>query len=248
MLALGVLVSALALYREAPRENINPDYVLEAVMVAAVSGLFGARALYIILNWDYYSGRLFSSFFTQFEGLSFYGGFLGGIIMLAVWSRWRKVGFLKLADLAAPYLILGYGFGRIGCFLNGCCFGKESDLPWAIAVGAVDGTLRHPVQLYAALGALAIFILLKKLRPVRPFVGFIFIALFAFYGLLRFTTEFFRYGELIWFNLTLAQLFSLGLVVVSLAAVVVFYRLLPEDKPDKKSRKAKKKKASDNEK
>lgn len=222
MIALAVLVAALALYREAPREKMDPDHVLEAVIVAAFSGVLGARILYMLLNWDYYGGQFFSAFFTRFEGLSFYGGFFAGIVALYFWSKWRGIGLLKLFDLLAPYLALGYAFGRIGCFLNGCCYGRESDLPWALPASAADSILRHPVQLYAALMAIAIFVILKLLRPKRPFVGFIFISLFFLYGMLRFTTEFFRYGEALVYGLTIAQLFSLGLAIISLIVIIVF--------------------------
>lgn len=222
MLALAVVIAAIALYREAPREKFNPDYILEAVVLVSFAGLLGARLLYIFLNWDYYSGQFFSAFFTRFEGLSFYGGLFGGAIVLIFWTRLRRIDFLRMADLLSPYLILGYAFGRIGCFLNGCCYGRAAAVPWALPGFLTDTVLRHPVQLYAAAGALIIFLILRFLRPRRPFVGFIFIALFAFYGLLRFITEFFRYGDAVLFQLTLAQLFSLGLLITSLAVIIYF--------------------------
>lgn len=222
MIALAIVVAALAIYREAPREKINPDHVLEAIIVAAISGLLCARMLYIVLNWNYYSAQPFSAFFTQFEGLSFYGALLGGSIALYLWCLWRKLNFLRMADLLAPYLALGYAFGRIGCFLNGCCYGLESTVPWALPIHIGDPVLRHPVQLYAALGAIIIFFTLKIMRPRRPFVGFILIALFALYGLMRFIVEFFRYGETIWLGLSDAQIFSLALTFISIAAIAFF--------------------------
>ena len=240
MIALAILVGAMAIYREAPREKINPDHVLEAVIVAAFFGLLGSRILYIVLNWPDYSGRPLSVYFTQFEGLSFYGAMFGGVIALYIWSVLRKISFLKMADLLAPYLALGYAFGRIGCFLNGCCYGKESSVPWALPINMADSVLRHPVQLYASLGAIIIFIVLKLLRRNRPFVGFILIALFALYGLLRFTTEFFRYEEIAWSGLTAAQLFSLGLTIVSLVAIAVFSFVEPKKKSEKKKKAVKK--------
>lgn len=253
MIALGILVAAVGIYREAPREGLNADHVLEGVIVAAFSGLIGARILYVALNWDYYSTRPFSAFFTQFEGLSFYGGLFAGVAALFLWTRWRRIGFLKLADLFAPYLALGYGFGRIGCFLNGCCYGLESNLPWALPVSMADDVLRHPVQLYALLGALIIFIVLKLLRPIRPFVGFLLVSLFALYGLLRFITEFFRYGEAVLLGLTSAQLFSLALIFFSLIVIAVFFYTAPEEKkengqstrPKKSPKKHKKSKKND---
>ena len=102
MIALGILVAALALYREAPREGINPDHVLEAIIVAAIAGLVGARLLYVILNFSSYKGRLLEAFFTRFEGLSFYGAFIGGVLGVLLWARWRRVEFFKIADLFAP--------------------------------------------------------------------------------------------------------------------------------------------------
>ncbi len=244
MLALAILISAIALYREAPRESLNPDYVLEAVIASSLVGLLGSRLFYVAQNWSYYSVRPFSAFFTQFEGLSFYGALICGPLALYGWSRWRKISFLKVTDLLAPYLALGYAFGRIGCFLNGCCYGKESDLPWALPVHMADEVLRHPVQLYAAAGGIALFLILKWLRPRRPFVGFISAALFGLYGLLRFTIEFFRHGELLWLNLTLAQWFSLGMIALAAGFVAAYYLMLPgKTKKDKKSSKKRKKKA-----
>ncbi len=241
MIALGILVSALLLYREAPRERINPDYILEAVIVAGLGGLLGARILYMLLNWSYYSTQPFSAFFTQFEGLSFYGGFFLATILLYFWSRWRNIGFLKLADTMAPYLALGYAFGRMGCFLNGCCYGSESTVPWALPINPGDEILRHPVQLYALIGSILIFLILKRMRPVRPFVGFLTIALFGMYGLLRFTTEFFRHGEAIWLGLTNAQLFSLALIFTALLIMSAgFYYLTGEDTAKEKKKAAKK--------
>jgi phosphatidylglycerol:prolipoprotein diacylglycerol transferase len=227
MISLAILLSAFLLYREAPRENINPDHVLEAIIVASFFGLLGSRILYMALNWHLYSDRLFSAFFTQFEGLTFYGAFFGGVIALYVWSVKRRVNFLKFTDLLAPYLALGYALGRIGCFLNGCCYGIQSNVPWALPISVGDPVLRHPVQLYAALSGLAIFFILKALRPRRPFIGFLLIALFALYGLQRFIVEFFRYSEAVWIGLSTAQIFSLGLIIASLSAVAVYYFVLP---------------------
>ncbi len=230
MIALGILVAAVALYREAPREKFDPDLILEAVIVGAFSGLIGARILYMIINWSYYSTQPLSAFFTRFEGLSFYGGLFLGVIVLYLWSRWRRTGFLKVVDILSPYLALGYAFGRIGCFLNGCCYGLVTDVPLAMPASLADDLPRHPVQLYAALGAIIIFFILKKMRPLRPFVGFVTVSLFALYGLLRFTTEFFRQEEAVFLGLTSAQLFSLGLIIVSLLLLAAIYYIFPDSR------------------
>ncbi len=220
MISLAILVAALALHREAPREGINPDHALEALIVGAISGLIGARLLYAALHWEQFSSRPLTILFARFEGLSFYGAFIGGAVALFFWGRWRKINFFKMADLFAPYLALGYAFGRIGCFLNGCCYGKVSDVPWAMPAALVDDLLRHPVQLYAAAGGVLIFLILKLLRKVRPFAGYNLLALAALYGILRFTTEFFRDEPVVWLGLTLAQLFSFLLTLFALAIMI----------------------------
>lgn len=221
MLSLALLIATAGLLREAPREKINPDHLLEAIITVAVAGLIGSRILYVALNWHEFSDRWITILFTRSGGLSFYGAFFGGALALLWWCRWRKVGFLKLADLMAPYLALGYAIGRIGCFLNGCCYGKVATVPWAMPASAADPLLRHPVQLYATLGGLLIFLILKRLRPFRPFTGFFIIALFALYGMLRFVTEFFREEPVAWLGLSLAQLFSGALFILS-AALLLF--------------------------
>lgn len=221
MINLGFIVAAILLYREAKKKGFNPVFALEASLASVIAGIIGTRVLYIALNWDLYSSQPVSFIITDFAGLTFYGGFFFGWIALFLWSVWRKVNFLYIADIFAPYLILGYAFGRIGCFMNGCCFGRISDLPWSLPASAADPLLRHPVQLYAAFGALAIFFILKFMQHRKPFAGFILIALFTLYGVLRFSTEFFRFENPVWFSLTLAQLFSLGLVMVSLLLIVV---------------------------
>lgn len=228
MISLAVLVVAIFMSRDSSREGIDPDYALEAIIFAVVGGLLGARILYVILNWENFRGRWQDIFFARFEGLTFYGAFLGGLLALLLWSRWRKIDFLKFTDLAAPYLALGYAFGRIGCFLNGCCYGRVSTVPWAVVIPAVDSFPRHPVQLYAAGGAVVIFIILKTLQRYRPYDGFNLLALCASYGMLRFITEFFREEDIVWMGLTLAQLFSLGLTIISLAVMLYLFSVSPQ--------------------
>ncbi|HHX86576.1 MAG TPA: prolipoprotein diacylglyceryl transferase [Firmicutes bacterium] len=223
MLALALLVASLGLLRQASREGFNPDHVLEAVIAATAAGLIGARLLYVFLNWELYQGQWIKILFTRSGGLSFYGAFLGGLVALFAWCRFRKLHFLKLTDLMAPYLALGYALGRVGCFLNGCCYGTVSSVPWALPASAADRFLRHPVQLYASLGGLVIFIILYRIRPKRPFEGFQLIMLALLYGCLRFITEFYREEPQVWHGLTFAQTFSLGLALVSLLLLLVVF-------------------------
>ncbi len=227
LIALALIMSALLLYREAPREKIKSDFLLEALLITVFFSLIGARLFYILLNWNLYGKLPGAILAAPFEGLSLSGALLAGLPALWFWCRRRNVNFLKLLDLFAPYIAFTYACGRIGCFLSGCWFGKASTVAWALPAAAGDPVLRHPVQLYAALGALLIFALLKFIRPHRPFVGFLGIALVALYGVLRFITEFFRHEPILWLGLTTAQLVSLGLILAMIILLVLYFFILP---------------------
>lgn len=225
LISLGIIVVAVLVYRQAIKEEFDPAFALEALLVSIIAGFISSRALFIALNWEYYSNQPLLSVITDFDGLTYYGGFFGGWLSGFFWSRWRKVNYLYIADFFAPYLMLGSAFGRIGCFLGGCCYGKVSDVPWALPASAADSLIRHPVQLYDALGLVIIYFILTLLRPRKPFAGFVLISLFALYGMLRFITEFFRFEDSVWLGLTLAQLFSLGLIAFSLLLIAVILRI-----------------------
>lgn len=220
-LAIGIFLSVLA----GRKEGLKPYLVLEGCIIIGFAGLVGARLLFVILNWHNYMANPQLIFMFRLAGLSFYGSIIGGVLANYFWTRLRRINHLQMADLLAPYFALGYAITRaFGCFMAGCCYGKVADVPWAVVmVRLEDGLPRHPVQLYAALGAVLIFIILRLLHRRRPAYGFTITAFVFFYGLLRFTTEFFREGEILWAGLTNAQLGSIA--AVSGAAVIAFIML-----------------------
>ncbi len=217
MISLAILFSAFFLLREAPKKGYNPDHILEAVIVLGVSGLIGSRILYVLLNLRYYAADWPKIFDLRVGGLSFYGAIIFGLIALYVWCRLRRLHVLELADFFAPYLMFGYAFGRIGCFLNGCCYGKISFLPIALPAASTDNLLRHPVQLYAAVAALIFFALILSFRRYAFYKGYVLTTLLILYGILRFGTGFFRYDAVMYYGLSPAQIVSgvLTLLAVS---------------------------------
>ncbi|MFY9113792.1 MAG: prolipoprotein diacylglyceryl transferase [Dethiobacteria bacterium] len=212
MISLGILVSSLLVLREAPKQGYHPDHILEAIIIIGISGLLGSRALFVILNWSYYQDDPIRILHFRSGGLSFYGAVILAIISLVLWSRWRKVHFLKLTDFLAPYLLLGYAFGRVGCYLNGCCYGKATAFFEGFPL--TENLLRHPVQLYASAGALILFFAVLFLRRYKYFDGYNFTLVLLAYGLLRFITGFYREDVIIWVGLSFAQIFSAGLAIV----------------------------------
>jgi phosphatidylglycerol:prolipoprotein diacylglycerol transferase len=139
MLVLGfMLAMALAKFL-ARRSKLDPEIFANAALIALLSGVIGARLSHVIENWPQYtdSTRSFGANLREAiniteGGLTYYGGFLLSIPCCIAYGRWKRVPILLGMDILAPCIMIGLGFGRIGCFLNGCCFGAQCDLPWAV--------------------------------------------------------------------------------------------------------------------
>ncbi len=222
MLLLAVVVALFLLSRRSTREGYDYSLVVESVLVFLISGFIGARLLYIILEWEYYR-EMPLWYIIRSGGLSFFGAFVLGFVVLLFWCYLRGFSFLNLTDLYAPYVPLGNFFGRIACFLNGCCYGTETDVPWAVTIPVVDEVSRHPVQLYDAFGNLLLFIILLHAYKYRPFRGFNLLMLVFLYSLLRFNLEFFRAVDAYWSDLTYAQVFTVLLFLGSGVLLVFGY-------------------------
>ncbi len=139
---IAVMLAVAAGMVVATRQARRPDVVLVAAPLVVAGAWWGAGAFYRALHGG--------------AGLASMGGIGGGLVMVAAASRLAGVRYLDLLDAFAPGAILGFGIGRIGCFLAGCCFGRPTDLPWGIVLPDLGPPPRHPVQLYAAAADLAL--------------------------------------------------------------------------------------------
>lgn len=146
-------------------------------------------------------------------GLAFYGGFLFAVPVGLWYARKKQLGVWRVADLVSPFIALGLFFGRMGCFLNGCCYGDECDLPWAVRFPG-HSIFRHPTQLYEAAGALALSaVLYLGVRPRKRADGQVFAGLLVGYGVLRFLLEYVRADDRgIWAGLSTSQWIAIPLV------------------------------------
>lgn len=216
MLMIAFVVGIFFTLREAPRKGFNADYLYEGYIISIILAVFGSRITYIVLNWEYYQGEPFlRTLFARESGLTFYGGLIAVLLGLLVHSYYRKVPFLKLMDFAAPFIALGYGITRLGCFMNGCCYGHVTAAPWGVTFPYVDGLTRHPTQLYAVFAGVLIFVVLRYMRKYSFFDGYIFLYFFIFYGIYRFVVEFFRVSEPVLWFLSPAQLMTLLFVAAA---------------------------------
>ncbi|GIW88570.1 MAG: hypothetical protein KatS3mg108_2894 [Isosphaeraceae bacterium] len=130
-LAFAAAIS-MAVWR-ARRQQLDPEAILDLALWAVLGGLVGARAFYVVEYWGKGSIRSWPDVFKIWEGgIVFYGGLFGGALACLAYAVYRRLPILRLGDVIAPSLALGLAIGRIGCFLNGCCYGDTCSLPWAV--------------------------------------------------------------------------------------------------------------------
>lgn len=233
MVACGYLAGILWLFRRGAEAGFRKDDLSDLVFYTVLAGMLGAKLFYGITYWselgpDFLSraGYLLRTF--QY-GFVFYGGFLAGAAAFFLEARRKKLDALRAADIFAPALALGHAFGRVGCFLAGCCHGSPhqgllsvtfTDPASEVAARCL-GVPLHPVQLYESAGDLVIFFLLGALLRRggrRP--GAVLAAYAGLYSLLRFSLEFLRGDDrgALRLGLSPAQQISAAVLLAALAA------------------------------
>ena len=219
MLALAVLVCTYLLSRDAVSYNIPSETAYDLVFWCMLWGILGARVFYVFIEWTYYSDNLWEILMLQKGGLAWQGGFAGGSLAGVWFCRSRKLSLRPLLDLSAPYIALGQSIGRIGCFFNGCCYGKP--VAWGIYY-PTHHARQYPTQLFEVLGLLIIFMVLKKAQ-VRPHqAGYIFVFYLWLAAIERFIVEFYRADHvLVWGPLSLAQLVAIGVFIAGFVLMKV---------------------------
>jgi phosphatidylglycerol:prolipoprotein diacylglycerol transferase len=228
MFALGFLACG-ALVARRLRELEKPvDWAYEIVFSALAGGVIGARGYYVVQNYDQVKHNLLGSIFSG-SGLVWYGGALGGGIAVVAWMRWRDALELRMFDMTATALTLGYAIGRIGCQVSGDGdYGIRSSLPWAM--GYPHGTLPtppgvrvQPTPIYETVTMCLLAYLLWRLRDrLRP--GVVFALYLVGSGLERFLVEFIRRNKEVLAGLTAPQLESLVLLAIGLSWLAVMAR------------------------
>lgn len=221
--ALGFLAAVLHWNRLARREHFPEGIGSDLGLIVIIGGVVGARLAYVLANLAHYQENPWEIIRIDQGGLIFYGGFIMATLTVAAFGWRRKLPLLHLGDFTVSALPLGHAFGRLGCFLNGCCYGAPSDVPWACYAAEAH---RHPVQLYEVAFNLALYGVLYRLLPRKKpgTVGAIYLLA---YGAWRFLIEFLRGDQRLRVAaLDGAQIVSLALILFG-AALLVFLRRTP---------------------
>jgi len=220
MVGIGFAAGVIVASRRAEKKGLDPDSLFWFFMLLLLSGVVGGRLFHLVLNsWYYQDWRSFFDF--RGGGLSMHGVLVGGVIAMAAHAKTKGIPLGRLADIVAPSVILGQAFGRIGCFLNGCCYGIPTNGSWGFLTRYAPG-LRHPYQLYESAADFMLFFVLLKLSPKVKIEGTLFLAYLFGYSVLRFFLEFFRDNYNYFLGLSYGQW---ACFVLAASAVGLYVRL-----------------------
>lgn len=232
MMVIAFLLGNYLLRRDVVALGYDPLIAEDITFRAAIGGILGAKVYYLIetiptgqaadnINglieiiagiFTLSGGRIASGIQNFGAGLVFLGGLIGGVAAISWYVYRKKLNWLEIADLAAPFLVLGHGIGRIGCFLVGDDYGIASNLPWAIAfpkgLPPTDITV-HPTQLYEMAAYFSIFFYLRYRKRNQQFKGEIMFEYLFLGGFARFMVEFIRTNTKYLFDLSGAQFLSI---------------------------------------
>jgi phosphatidylglycerol:prolipoprotein diacylglycerol transferase len=233
----------LAAWR-ARREKLDPELMYDLSLWIFIGGLVGARLFYVWQYWGVRVTTLLDIFKIWEGGIVFYGSVMGGVLAFFLYWWLRRFPLRATLDSLAPALALGIAIGRLGCFLNGCCYGDQCSLPWAVRFPGPRGTVPgsppwsdqlrhglipqtaawslpvHPTQLYSALDGLVLWALVTAYYPLRKRDGEVMALLMVTYPITRFLIERLRNDEGVFSaGMTVAQVIS----VLLLACGVLFW-------------------------
>jgi len=215
LVAIGFFAGMTYITKYSDNIPVKKDQMYDFLFYLIVVSIIGARLLYVLVNIDSFIQHPLDIIKVWQGGLVFYGGFIAAVLYALIYCKYKKINIKRLADVFAPALVLGHSFGRIGCLLSGCCYGKETHC--LIAVNN-----RYPTQIFEAAGNLIIFFILHKLYKKSHKDGHIFLLYLIFYSVLRFSIEFFRGDDRGSFFLGLSPAQNISIVILLFAVVLLF--------------------------
>lgn len=194
MIALGIVCCVLLAIYRAKKYQMNPDAILDIAIFSVLAGFIGAKLMYVIVEFPAFLRDSMSVLGS--EGFVVYGGIIVGVLTAIVYCRIKKLNFMKYFDLCAPSISLAQGFGRIGCLLAGCCYGRATDAWYGIVFPesalAPAGVKLIPTQIISSVGNFAIMAVLLWYYKRAKHTGNVGAMYMLLYGIGRFLVEMLR--------------------------------------------------------
>ncbi len=228
LLSSGILAGILLAYYEAKRLGYDPEYIIDLALWCVPIAVIGARAYYVIFEWDYYNGDILKMINIREGGLAIHGALIAAVITGYIFTKARKISFWETADIVAPSIIIGQAIGRWGNFVNAEAHGGPTNLPWGIMV---DGVKVHPTFLYESLWNLCVFAFLIWYRKKKKVNGEVFLLYGILYSVGRFWIEGLRTDSLMFMGMRTAQLISAAIIIAFIALII--YRRKRKDAEQK---------------
>lgn len=240
LLALAFFLGFLLVSKECREKGIPPEKVMDLGLWILIASVLGARLGYVVPHWNEFRGNPLLIVAVWEGGLTFYGGVILAVPVAILFMRRYKMSILKVADAIAPSLAFGIFLGRIGCFLNGCCFGKPTSLIWGVIfpnksiAGIVYPGIRiHPTQIYESIAGLLIFFLFIFLRKFRNSLklpdGFFIGLLSLIYSIWRLCSDFMRYydsSSMVHIGATLVALSQIVSFILTVGSIIFLFLIL----------------------
>lgn len=226
LIATAVLVGTTVAHRETIRRGQDPDKLLNAIVLAVLFALVGARLYYVAFTWDYYAANPAKILAVWEGGLAIHGGLMAGAIAIALYCRHAALSLPVTLDIFAPAVALGQAIGRWGNFFNQEAFGVPTALPWKLYIEPYYRPPQlagyeyfHPTFLYESVWNVLVFVMLwcGLRKPLEDRPGALTLCYLAFYSMGRFVIEGLRIDSLMAGSFRVAQLVS---ALVFAAAVV----------------------------
>jgi phosphatidylglycerol:prolipoprotein diacylglycerol transferase len=234
MIGIGFLLGIYLASRQAKKEGIDPERIMDLGVYLLLAAIVGSRLLHVLTTLPDYANNPWEAFAIWKGGLVFYGGVIAAIPVGIWYVRKHNLPVWKTADIIAPYAALGHAFGRLGCFFAGCCYGAACSSPIGITFSdphslAPLGVALYPTQLMESGGEFLIFSVLIILRRHKIFDGQLFWSYMLFYAVLRFIIEFFRGDEIrgLYFGgiVSTSQIIALFLFVFALVMLRILGKI-----------------------
>lgn len=234
LITLGMILAMIFGFSQFKKYGINSDRAIDCVIGGIIGGIIGARAYYVIMEWDNYAGNLKEIINIRNGGLAIYGGVIGSILAGGIIAKIRKVKLLPLLDVAGMSFLIGQGIGRWGNFTNHEAFGSNTESIFGMTSGKIQERIMymnnpsvspdlpvHPCFLYESVWCLTGFVLLYFLSKKRKYDGQMFIMYIGWYGFGRFFIEGLRTDSLMLGNLRVSQVLALICFITSVILLIV---------------------------